>query len=475
MDLKIQPNIEQKFIHAGGDVVAGDKIEIQELNDIRQIFISLDPNNFAQNFKPNDFQLFSNSSSRNNESLIDVYETIILSKSYAEDMEIVKIDSFIRLAAASVKELKFGEAHYALSKAIPLINEKARKKKIKFYKEYLLTGFIYYSSINDAKGLLSFFNNSNLDTDFDIQKIATDSLQEQEAKELSLKNLKKTLRLIEAIYKAYPSSERQYVANSLGLAYRRIGERGEIEQLDKAISIFNTAITEPFQKSLFTERMIPKQLVESELLNNKGISLVRKYEITKQTQYLKDAEESLLLALEKVESFNEDSIDPRSYTLKPNILNNLGNLNKQRGRESQNLACIHAAFSYYEQSEVGWSFEKFPYFWAIIQKNKAENFLTEYILTQEDMYLLKSIQHCIASIKIRNYENSPYQWVKSVEILFNSISENVQIIGLADNSELKTIESIYIQAKSELDIISKNGYLGFCEKFNATKHLFKII
>lgn len=464
-------SVTQIGIKSSGDVIAGSKYEIR--NEIKMYFGSLDKiASILQDFQKHDIDYYDNNyidAALKYESILHEYESLISNKNLISDMELKKIGNLIELAAISINELKFGEAHDFLSKAINLISEKNKHKLNKVYKEYFLTGFIYYSSINDTKRLLSFINNPDSILDLENQKIVIDALQEQDSRKLSLDSLKTTLKTIESIYNYFPDESKPIIANSLGLAHRRIGERGEIEELDKAISIFSNAIN--LVKS-FSYGKDSNNFIEIELLNNKGISLIRKYEISRLEKYLDDAESDLEKSFYILEHIENEDIDPRYYTIKPNVYNNLGNLWKQKAKIHLNLIYSTKAIYFYDQSEKYWSRDNFPYFWSIVQKNKSEVYIDRFTHFKNHDDLKSGLFFALESIDMRDYENSPFQWTKSAELVFKSISL-LQNKYNFDAPTTQRILSVYICAEKNRSSLKLNNFEYILELFNLTKDYFK--
>ena len=213
-------------------------------------------------------------------------------------------------------------------------------------------------------------------------------------------------------------------------------------------------------------------MVDAELRNNKGIALIRKFELTRDTSFLDQAELDLEKGLEALEQFPQDSIDPRCIMLRPNILNNLGNLWKQRTKQLKDLACATRAIGYYNEAESLWSRQNFPYFWAGVQKNKAELILIRFQLNAESSEVLPGLIYAVDAISIRNYEDSPFQWVKSAEIIFSLIDECPSIVHSTSLRDKARLIEVYRQWQIESEFLCGNGYIFIHDLYTKTAHLF---
>lgn len=249
-----------------------------------------------------------------------------------------------------------------------------------------------------------------------LEKI--DALQESEAREINTEKLATLTEEIELLYKSVPPESKASVVNSLGLAYRRLGERGDISLLKKAIFSFESGIPLVIQHPLTSTLSADVLLVE--LQNNMSITYIRMFELEKDEKHLDKAEISLNKC---VDIANESPFfqESNQQVLKSNIYNNLGNLFKQRYTLSQDVSHGEKSLQQYAIAENFSPEKDQPYFWATIQKNKGEIKYQLSKKTPDDTYTLGAIFDCFESLRYRNRVDAPYQWLKSIEVLFNLI------------------------------------------------------
>ena len=419
--------IKQSNIKAGGDVVAGDKTTTYNIEHFALSVIFIKEEIFHEFLPKDTAEAIEKVLSSPLESIVDVY--MHLQKISSSDTGLLKICGYLVIAAASIRELDFREAFSKISEAVTLVNEHRSFEKNKLYKEYFLVGFAYYANTNNADGLRSLINLLDDANDSELQKIALDALQEQDSKELTLERMQETVAMVFSLYERLPEDNRLNVANSLGLAYRRIGERGQFQVLEQAIEIFNREI------EIHNDAEPSKQPALADLLNNKAITLIRMFELHQNEAYLNDAEKCLKEALDKIDK-NGSSLGPYEAGIRPNICNNTGNLWKQRYKRTGNFLHYKNAIFFYRMAEDGWLKSVFPYHWSIVKKNKAEINLACYQKTHEVEQLKTAIQDSIISIQIRDYRNSPHQWLKTVKILFSAIAQN-DLVFKSVSDELK--------------------------------------
>lgn len=332
------------------------------------------------------------------------YDNIVLGNKMESNDE--KIEYKIRDAARLVNNLEFDKAHQLFSDSLKLIGPTHPLYDF-LYKEYLISGFILYSRSNDIDGLKSLLrkkaevsNDENANTSYIISMI----FQEIFARDTELKSLREVILTLEKIYASVSDVIKPAMGNSLGLAYRRLGERTDIFYLEKAISIFKEGL----------ELNKDDRKIEIEIKDQMAAAHVRIFEFSKEKEQLDIAEVLLKQCLELIEGH----MDPRDYRLKPRILNNIGNVYKQRVLIFKEIGSAAKAMACYEEAEQYWNEKDAGYDWALLRKNLAE---TKYALGRiinDTELLLEALKDSIRSMKYRNLRNSPYQWGKTVKIVF---------------------------------------------------------
>jgi len=311
-------------------------------------------------------------------------------------------------ATSSIDQQQFGKAHRIFGEAI---NDPTDEHFNFFLKQYLITGFIYYRQENDMNGLRTLLSKKATFSvsDHEIDLITANIFQEVCSRESDLKTLTLYLTVLEDLYHKASTAVKSPMANSLGLAYRRLGERTGVELLQKAILIFDEGLS-------FNQDNV---VWEADLKDQKAITHVRIFEFNKDESNLIEAEK-LLIACVDLFKFITDPLDIR---LKPRILNNLGNVYKQKalfiGNEKRENAT--KAIYYYEQAENFWSEPTAKYEWALLQKNKAEAKYALAKVTRDSELLIDALKDCSSSVKYRDLQNSPYQWGKSVDVIFQIV------------------------------------------------------
>ena len=408
-------SVVQENITAAGDVVAGDLVK----NSIHLNLANL-PSDVLQNLINHFLQGKSNFENVNWNGIQDVlnsedaYESIIKSDS-PENMNQAVVTTLVNSAAISVKSLDFGKAHSQLGQALTLISENSPRKN-RIHREFFLTGLIHYASINDVSGLNTFISTIQIQGRHELMRIANDALQEKWTRSIDISGLKSTTKIIEKLYSVTPEKSKSFIANSLGLAYRRIGERGDVSTLNKAINVFNTGIFASSQGMLFEDGFSSLDTILADLNNNSAITYIRLFEITGDSEYLNNAESKLYRCLKILEKSTAFS-DPRNCMIAPNIFNNLGNLWKQRYKLENNPLNFNEACQFYSKAENAWSELNFPYFWAVVQKNKGDIKYIKAKYEQSNSLLQEALNHCVDSLRYRKFEASSHQWAKSIEIM----------------------------------------------------------
>lgn len=435
---------------ANGDIVGRDKQEINQYIfalgplDIEKLIVFLKANfdrdeDFIRRFLKwekggnlhirsidEDLRLLETLHSSNlhgsNDQIEKEYDNIVLGKEMRPDNEYVK--SKILDAAACVKNLEFNSAHQLVGDALNKINPADTEYNF-VYREYLITGFLSYTRKNDINGLRSLLRKKaevNNEENADIEYIISIIFQEIFSRDTDINSLHEVVSRLNDIYSNANDFIKPAMANSLGLAYRRLGERTGIINLKKAIEIFKEGIELNIGNTT-------KEKNEIELKDQMAIAYIRIFEFNKDEGQLNIAEVLLKECLKLLDG----PMDPRDYRLKPRVLNNIGNIYKQRALIFKDIRSAAKAIAYYEEGEQYWNENNANYDWALLRKNIAETKYALGKLTHDTKILLEALEDCIKAIRYRNLENSPYQWGKTVKIIF-------QLLILID--ELKSIKLI---------------------------------
>jgi len=333
------------------------------------------------------------------------YEKTVLSN-VTPHLEEEYLKNVTKTAGVYIAKMKFHKAHQLFGSALEEVPTDNPAYNL-ILKEYLITGFIHYSRTNDMKGLRSLISRkrSNLENEQSyIDYLIANIFQEVCSRDVNLNNLENAVATLEAIYNSANLEIKPSMANSLGLAYRRLGERTDIEYLEKAITMFDEGLI------LNTNDVT----LEIQLKDQKAITYIRLFESTLNEVHLVKAEKLLQECLEQFQFMN----DPRNFILKPRVLNNLGNVFKQKALKFKDIRSASTAITYYEDAEKLWTENDYGYEWSLLRKNIGETKFALGRISKDSDLLIAALEDCIASMKYRNLKNSPYQWAKSMDILF---------------------------------------------------------
>lgn len=364
-----------------------------------------------------------------NKEIQNEYDTIVQGNKMISQDDNVRYK--IRDAAACISKLEFHKAHQLLSECLQVVNSSHGWYTF-IYGEYLITGFIWYSKQNDMSGLKSLLhskssvpNEENGRIDYLISMI----FQEICSRDTNLESLGKVIETLNRIYFDSTDVSKPAMAISLGLAYRRLGERKGIEYLEKAVGIFKDGL----------ELNNGNKIIEIELKNQMATAHIRMFEFTNDKAELYTAEKLLQNCL----ALLEVPMDPRDYRLKPRVLNSIGNVYKQRAVIFGEVISATKAIGYYTEAEKYWNEKDANYDWALLTKNIAETKYTLGKLTRDVTLLLNALNDCFSAIKYRNLENSPYQWGKTVKIIFSIVIllNELQCLGLVSKKSQRKIKS----------------------------------
>lgn len=329
------------------------------------------------------------------------YDKIVRGNNMNQNADKIKYQ--VLNAATCVKNFEFDTAHKILGESLKLISSSDKQYKF-VHKEYLITGFICYSRKNNIEGLRSLLQQeSRYDEDLNAEYIMSMIFQEIFSRDIDLKSLRTVVTTLERIYDGSSNVMKPAMANSLGLAYRRLGEREGVIYLKKAINVF--------KKGLGLNNGNKK--IEIELKDQMAITHVRMFEFTKKGHHLDTAEFLLKDCIESLKG----PMDPRDYRLKPRVLNNLGNVFKQKALIFNDIKSGMQAINIYLDAEQYWNKNDAKYDWALLRKNIAETKYAIGKLTKDTKMLSESLRDCIAAIQYRNLKNSPYQWGKTVNVI----------------------------------------------------------
>lgn len=352
---------------------------------------------------------------KKSEADISNFKLISNHDNVSDDIPMAENQKFIEdsLGAAEfhLRKHDFRKAHKIFENTIEEIRP-TNKLYRHIYKEFLSTGFIYYSQQNNIKGLRGLLEKKGARekvSDPETDGLISNIFQEICSRDTDLDGIGNAVATITKIYHDAPSYIKPMMAKSLGLAYRRLGERTGISDLEKAIFYFLEGL------ALNSDDVI----VNVELKDQMAITHVRIFEFDHDSNQLDTAEKLLDECVSALNS--QEKIDPKNFRLLPRVLNNLGNVHKQRLLILKSIASASKAISCYQEGELYWTEPASPYEWAILRKNIAETKYALSKLTNDVEILMQALSDGIISTKYRNFENSSYQWAKSVDIIFKIV------------------------------------------------------
>lgn len=358
---------------------------------------------------------------RNSFSMVEAWKDSVFNSSLQEinDSYVnalfgnMKIDEQIHhtmaLAGNLAARLEFDKAHKHFDDLLKSVKPTDNVYKI-IYKEYLITGFIAYSRVNNMKGLnLLLQKKKPLHNVEEAEIIYLNIFQEICSRDTNLNSMSNAVSGLERIYKSSKGNNKIVMANSLGLAFRRLGERTGLTDLEKAINLFQEGL------SLNNDN----EILEVELKDQMAITHVRIFELNKDEQQLFIAEDLLNQCYKTLKGLQEK--DPRNYRLLPRVLNNLGNVYKQRLLCLQDQKSAANAISCYEEAEEYWTEQESGYEWALLRKNIADTNYGLSKLLNDSSLLPDVVSDCLSAIKYRDLKNSPFQWAKTIHIIFSTV------------------------------------------------------
>lgn len=215
------------------------------------------------------------------------------------------VKNLIDRAAICVEELEFDKAHKLFKKAIEKVSPSDNVYDF-LYKEYLITGLICFSRKNSISGLKSLLHTKSkitIDQNSDIGYIVSMIYQEIFTRDVDLRGLSEAVITLTTMYKTSKNPIKSAMANSLGLAYRRLGERTGVKDLQNAIDVLKEGL----------ELNRGDEIMQIELKDQLAITYIRIFEFNHDEVNLYDAEEALKECLELLKK----PMHPRYYRLKP--------------------------------------------------------------------------------------------------------------------------------------------------------------
>lgn len=300
---------------------------------------------------------------------------------------------------------------------------------------YWYSGLIAYGITNDITALKKLFSTkSEKSESVELNLLIFDIEQEVYTRNTEIENLKNLEeRMIQTNHNDFNDKQKCKFYNSLGLLQRRIGERYSPNHLERAIKNLN--------KSL---ELCSSENVKTDILNNLGITLIRTYEQnTVLTNYLNDAEKYLN---ESSEIFNALQNQPLEYFMtQSKVLNNLGNVYKQRLFLNRKFSDGMKAIGFYDNASQIWREDIAPYEWGMLQKNKASILIFMAIEGDDVKHAEEALELAKSSLKYRTLESSPVQWLQSVKVFFKCcnflIKNNKQAYFNEYQEMINTLES----------------------------------
>tara|TARA_R110000868_G_scaffold162329_12_gene393503 strand:+ start:27081 stop:28673 length:1593 start_codon:yes stop_codon:yes gene_type:complete len=319
--------------------------------------------------------------------------------------------------------------------------------------KYLHSGLICYGVNNNKTNISNIVNritSSELRLDVTNISALSDVMQELSTRDTDATGLHSVVSILENFRNKTEFTPE--VENSLGLAYRRLGERGDEAKLELAIESFSNALQKEKEATF----------LRADILNNKAIAYVRRFEATHRTENLELAKS----CLEEGIRISERIDDYRSFMLCPKLHNNFGNYYKQRNIAEPSQELLALALAEYGRTDEWWTEKTAPYEWAMVQKNIAEVILPVAEKDQDVDALQSVIAHCLNAVRYRDIENSPFQWLKTMRI---ALQAQLALLGLGEpiNSKLSKL----IDSTVDTDVASNDaGFRDLVDRMRATKH-----
>jgi len=269
--------------------------------------------------------------------------------------------------------------------------------------KYLHSGLICYGVTNKRESI-SKIADRIADSQFRLDRAnvsaLADVMQELGTRSVEASDLESVAVILESFKQRFELTPE--IENSLGLAYRRIGERDNLPKLELAIQTFNDALGKETSSTF----------LRADILNNQAIAFIRKFEAQHQYDDLDAAKSCLDEAIEISERLD----DYKAFMLRPKLFNNYGNLYKQKQFATANSNSVKSALEKYQVTEKWWTEQTAPYEWAMVRKNIAEVTLSAAQTSRNISQLASVVSNCVSSVRYRNFDNSPFQWSKTVQI-----------------------------------------------------------
>tara|TARA_B100000508_G_scaffold60333_1_gene47173 strand:- start:208870 stop:210489 length:1620 start_codon:yes stop_codon:yes gene_type:complete len=298
---------------------------------------------------------------------------------------------------------EFLRAHRDLDYVLDHSEELTAVERDEAVYKYLQSGLICYGIENRIERLTDVVDRiSEGDFELDPNSVAAmaNIVQEISTRSSDTDGLSQAIGVLEKFESS--SNFNHEMANALGLAYRRLGERGDITQLNRASDLFQ----------LTTELAGDDALVAADAYNNAAITHIRKYQLTSDPEFLEGAKRALDDAL----SIELDGSDYRSFMLCPKVYNNYGNYHKEMMGRSGELSHADAAKEKYEKTERWWTEKTAPYEWAMVRKNIAEVRLLAAQKNPSVEEFIAVMDECAKAVMYRTLTDSPFQWMKTTSI-----------------------------------------------------------
>lgn len=348
-------------------------------------------------------------------------ESLLVSDISAENLGLNQLEQNALLQQTSVflARYDFAGAYSSLSSLVKVM-PRENPRYVEVRKTQLISGLIEFGCRNDIMELQKLFAEIDadehlLEKDSEIACAAADILSEICTRQPNTEGLRSACRLLVDGYSESTGIRRAHIANSLGLAYRRIGERDEPKTLAKAVVVLSEGLSSAE----------PNSFLYADISNNLAIAKIREFESFGNSESLEQARSLLSVAIDALSNV----ADPRVFLLKPKLLNNLGNTYKQEALANNCVISAKRAIQSYGRAEVIWTSDTAPYEWAMLQKNKGETMVVLGRMTLDKSVLERALAFADTSTKFRTIKNSPQQWASSVCVVACAYRELAKLRG----------------------------------------------
>lgn len=224
--------------------------------------------------------------------------------------------------------------------------------------------------------------------------------------------LERNRRTLERLALKPRSDITRKVYELLAIVYRRLGERGSLDYLEKSENIYKDMLH------------INGGKIGIENIYNYSVTLVRIFENSGDATKLEEADQ-VLKNLGRL----DDVVGLREYIVIPKVLNNSGNISKQRYTYSGETEDYVRGIENYTLAEKFWGEDTASYEWGMLQKNKAELRLAFFRRNkQKHDVIYQAHRDCVNALKYWNKENAPYQYEKTKKIA-DQIQSEISKLG----------------------------------------------